>query len=62
MKDTYLKSLQQIPRVTASGADGVHNLYPSMRRLFESYEARDGNKAARDALLVDARVSVYLTL
>ena len=58
-KDTYLKALQVIPRVTASGADGVREMYPTMRNLFEAYEARKDSRSAREGLLVNARVGLF---
>jgi hypothetical protein len=54
-----LKTLQQIPRVTSSAADGIREMYPTMRNLFEAYEVRKDDRVAREALLINSRVSTY---
>ncbi|KAJ6582721.1 hypothetical protein DFH09DRAFT_1309656 [Mycena vulgaris] len=54
LKDTWMKMLQQVHRVTESGAEGIAAVYPSATALFEAYE--DAPVRGRDDLLMNCQV------
>jgi hypothetical protein len=53
--------LECIPHVTESAADGVLGTHPTLRHLFEAYEAK-GNDLDRDLMLKDIVVRLVSLL
>lgn len=54
--DTWIKMLAQIHRLTESAAHGIVKEYPTMRSLYDAFEARD-HPHTRELLLKDCEAS-----
>ncbi|GAA5891312.1 hypothetical protein JCM6882_004653 [Rhodosporidiobolus microsporus] len=52
LQDTYIKLLASLPRVTEPVAKGIVGEYPTLRALYEAWEACEGGERGRREMLV----------